>query len=102
MKSPPFSASRVALVAAAMISSTLCDSASRLNLASVCRAEVTAVGVRLRPSSPPAPSRTMSFSLSTTSNDTGPCTSACTRTSGTCELTATSTEQGSVSFERVG
>ena len=40
MKSPPLSASRVALVAAAMISSTLCDSASRLNLASVCSAAV--------------------------------------------------------------
>ena len=38
MKSPPFSASRVALVAAATISSTLCDSARRLNLDSVCSA----------------------------------------------------------------
>ena len=69
MKSPPFSASRVALVAAATISSTLCDSASRLNLASVCRAAAMAVGVMLRPSRPPAPSRTMSFSRSMTSKD---------------------------------
>ena len=69
MKSPPLSASRVALVAAAMISSTLCDSARRLNLARVCSAAVIAVGVRLRPSRPPAPSRTMSFSRSITSND---------------------------------
>ena len=38
MKSPPLSASRVALVAAATISSTLCESASRLNFARVCSA----------------------------------------------------------------
>src|SRR5262249_28366627 len=69
MKSPPLSDSRVALVAAAMISSTLCDSASRLNLVKVCSAEVMAVGVRLRPSKPPAPSRALSFSRSTTSNE---------------------------------
>ena len=69
MKSPPFSASRVALVAAATISSTLLDSASRLNFARVCRAAAMAEAVRLRPSSPPAPSRTMSFSRSMTSKD---------------------------------
>ena len=44
MKSPPLSASRVALVAAATISSTLCDSASRLNFASVWSAAAMAVG----------------------------------------------------------
>ena len=68
-KSPPFSASRIALVAAATISSTLCESASRRNLDSVCSAACIASGVRLRPSSPPAPSRTISFSRSMTSND---------------------------------
>ena len=69
MKSPPFSASRVALVAAATISSTLCESASRRNFVRVWRAAAIAVGVRLRPSRPPAPSRTMSFSRSMTSKD---------------------------------
>ena len=69
IKSPPLSASRVALVAEATISSTLWDSASRLNFASVCSAADMADWVRLRPSSPPAPSRTISFSLSITSND---------------------------------
>ena len=53
MKSPPLSASRVALVAEATISSTLLDSAMRLNLASVCSAEVIAVGVRLLAVEPP-------------------------------------------------
>src|SRR3954470_1436990 len=69
MKSPPLSASRMADVAAATISSTLWESARRRNLASVCRAAVMAVGVRLRPSRPPAPRRTISFSLSITSKD---------------------------------
>ena len=69
MKSPPLSASRVALVAAATISSTLCESARRLNFDSVWSAAAIAVGVRLRPSRPPAPSRTMSFSRSMTSKD---------------------------------
>src|SRR3954463_1360216 len=69
MKSPPFSASRVALVAEATISSTLFDSARRLNFASVCMAADIAESVSFRPSRPPAPSRTMSFSRSMTSND---------------------------------
>ncbi len=69
MKSPPLSDSRVALVAQATISSTLCDSAMRRNLDSVWSAAPIAVGVRLRPSRPPAPSRTMSFSRSMTSKD---------------------------------
>src|SRR5260221_4079302 len=69
MKPPPLSASRMAEVATATISSTLWESASRRNLARVCSAAVTAVGVRLRPSSPPAPRRTISFSLSMTSKD---------------------------------
>src|SRR5688500_11662273 len=69
MKSPPLSASRVALVAAAMISSTLCVSASRRNLVRVWSAAATAVGVRLRPSRPPAPSLTISFSRSITSKE---------------------------------
>ena len=43
-KSPPFSASRVALVAAAMISSTLCESASRRNLDSASRPPAIAAG----------------------------------------------------------
>ena len=38
MNSAPLAASRTALVAAAMISSTACESARRLNLASVCMA----------------------------------------------------------------
>ena len=58
-----------ALVAAAMISSTSCDSASRRNFDSACSAACIAVGVSARPSRPPAPSRTMSFSRSMTSND---------------------------------
>src|SRR6185503_15792800 len=66
---PPLSASRMAEVAAARISSTLCASARCRNLASVCSAAVMAVVVRLRPSSPPAPRRTISFSLSMTSKD---------------------------------
>src|SRR4029079_8609539 len=41
----------------------------RRNFASVCSAAVIAVEVRLRPSSPPAPRRTISFSLSMTSKD---------------------------------
>src|SRR3954469_10813974 len=69
MKSPPLSASRMAEVAAATISSTLWESARRRNFVRVCRAEVMAVGVRLRPSRPPAPRRTISFSLSMTSKD---------------------------------
>src|SRR3954469_13947581 len=69
MKSPPLSASRVALVAAATISSTLWDSARRRNFVRVWSAAAIADGVRLRPSSPPAPRRTISFSLSMTSND---------------------------------
>ena len=67
--SPPFSASRVALVATAMISSTRCDSASRLNFDSTCSAACMASGVSARPSRPPAPRRTISFSRSMTSND---------------------------------
>ena len=47
----------------------LVRSARRLNFASVCSAAAMAVGVRLRPSRPPAPSRTMSFSRSMTSKD---------------------------------
>ena len=39
---PPFSASRVALVATARISSTWCDSASRSNFDSACSAAVIA------------------------------------------------------------
>ena len=54
-------ASRVALVALATISSTLFDSARRLNFASVCKPADIADAVRVRPSSPPAPSRTMLF-----------------------------------------
>src|SRR5450759_1405922 len=69
MKSPPFSASRMAEVAAATISSTLWESARRRNLARVWRAAVIACGVRRRPSSPPAPRLTISFSLSMTSKD---------------------------------
>ena len=68
-KSPPFSASRVALVAAAMISSTLCESASRRNLDSASRPPAIAAGVSARPSRPPAPSRTISFSRSMISKD---------------------------------
>ena len=44
MKSPPLSASRMAEVAAATISSTLWESARRRNLARVWRAAVVAVG----------------------------------------------------------
>src|SRR3954462_8326411 len=69
MKSPPLSASRMADVAAATVSSTLWESARRRNFASVCMAEVMAASVRLRPSRPPAPRRTISFSLSMTSKD---------------------------------
>src|SRR3954465_6904841 len=69
MKSPPVSGSRVALVADATISSTLLESARRLNFASVCSAADIADWVSFLPSSPPAPSRTMSFSLSITSKD---------------------------------
>jgi CHAD domain-containing protein len=68
-KSPPFSASRVALVAAATMSSTPYESASRLNLVNACSAAFIALGVRARPSRPPAPSRTISFSRSITSNE---------------------------------
>ena len=68
-KSPPFSASRVALVAAAIISSTPCESASRLNFESACRAALIASVVKALPSRPPAPSRTIAFSRSTTSNE---------------------------------
>ena len=67
--SPPFSASRVALVAAARISSTWCDRASRSNFDSACSAAVIASRVILRPSRPPAPSRTISFSRSITSKE---------------------------------
>ena len=67
--SAPFSASRVALVAAARIWSTLCESARRLNFDSACSAASMAVSVSLRPSSPPAPRRTISFSRSMTSKD---------------------------------
>ena len=67
--SPPFSASRVALVATAMISSTRCDSARRRNFDSTCSAACIASGVSARPSRPPAPSRTISFSRSMTSNE---------------------------------
>ena len=52
-------ASRVALVAAARISSTPCDSASRLNFESACSAAVIASVVSALPSRPPAPSRTI-------------------------------------------
>src|SRR6266550_1519410 len=65
--SPPLRASRVALVAAARIWSTRCDSAIRLNFDSACSAAVIASEVSARPSSPPAPSRTMAFSRSITS-----------------------------------
>src|SRR5215467_12630901 len=65
----PFSASRVALVATAMISSTPCESARRRNLDITCKAACIASGVRARPSRPPAPSLTISFSRSMTSND---------------------------------
>src|SRR4029077_2898796 len=65
----PFSASRVALVATAMIWSTRCESASRRNLESTWSAACIASGVSARPSRPPAPSRTISFSRSMTSND---------------------------------
>lgn len=64
-----FSASRTALVATATVSSTPRESASRLNLDMTCRAVCLASGVRARPSRPPAPGRTISFSRSTTSND---------------------------------
>src|SRR5437867_7352268 len=67
--SPPFSASRTALVATATISSTPWESARRRNLDITWRAARIASGVNARPSSPPAPSRTISFSRSMTSND---------------------------------
>src|SRR5262245_19077649 len=67
--SPPFRASRVALVAAATISSTWCESAIRLNFESACNAAFIASGVRARPSRPPAPSRTIAFSRSVTSKE---------------------------------
>ncbi len=66
---PPFSASRVALVATARISSTSWDRASRANFESACSAAVIASGVSFLPSSPPAPSRTISFSRSMTSKE---------------------------------
>ncbi len=67
--SPPFSASRTALVATATVSSTPCDSASRRNFDSTWSAACMASGVSARPSRPPAPRRTISFSRSITSND---------------------------------
>src|SRR5438045_809149 len=79
-KSLPFSASRVALVATAMISSTPCESASRRNFDITCSAACMASGVSARPSSPPAPSRIISFSRSMTSNER----SARTRTTIMC------------------
>src|SRR6185436_11687039 len=66
---PPFSASRVALVATARISSTSCELARRANFDSACSAAVIASGVSFLPSRPPAPSRTISFSRSTISNE---------------------------------
>ena len=53
--SPPFSASRTALVATATIWSTLCDSARRRNFDSTWSAACIASGVSARPSRPPAP-----------------------------------------------
>ena len=47
----------------------LCDSASRRNFDSTCSAACMASGVSARPSRPPAPSRTISFSRSMTSKD---------------------------------
>ena len=67
-KAGALSASRTALVAEVTISSTLCASARRLNLDSACSAVPIAVSVRARPSRPPPPSRTISFSRSITSN----------------------------------
>src|SRR5690349_8704308 len=52
-----------------MISSTPCESARRLNFDITCSAACIASGVSARPSSPPAPRRTISFSRSMTSND---------------------------------
>ena len=46
-----------------------CDSARRLNLDSTWSAACMASGVSARPSRPPAPSRTISFSRSMTSNE---------------------------------
>ena len=66
---PPFSASRVALVATASTSSTWCDCARRANFESACSAAFIASGVSFLPSRPPAPSRTISFSRSTISNE---------------------------------
>ena len=68
-KAPPLPASRVALVAAARISSTWCERAMRSNFDSACSAATCADRVSLRPSRPPAPSRTISFSRSMTSNE---------------------------------
>ena len=46
-----------------------CDSASRLNFESACSAAFIASVVSALPSSPPAPSRTIAFSRSMTSNE---------------------------------
>ena len=67
--SRPLSASRTALVAAATISSTSCDSARRVNLPSAWRAASIAGSVSERPPRPPEPSRTISFSRSMISNE---------------------------------
>ena len=56
-------------MATAITSSTLWDSARRLNFDSTWSAACIASGVSARPSSPPAPSRTISFSRSMTSKD---------------------------------
>ena len=66
-KSPPLGASLTALVATATMSSTCRESARRLNRDSVCSAAVMAPSPSGRPSRPPAPRRTMSFSRPTTS-----------------------------------
>ena len=67
--SPPFSASRTALVATATVSSTLCDSARRRNFDRTWSAAcIASGGAPCRPS-PPAPRRTICFSRSITSND---------------------------------
>ena len=67
--SPPLGASRVALVAAARMVSTSCESAMRLKVVSARRAPAVASAVSDLPSSPPAPSRTIAFSRSTTSKE---------------------------------
>ena len=55
MKSPPLSASRVALVAPAMISSTLCESAIRLNFDRVWSAAAMAASGQAAPVQAPGP-----------------------------------------------